>query len=91
MVRPSPSCFWFLKNAAQINNRDLLIFLGSEMLADVVFNFIALRLAFGQGGSIFAFAVLTAVANLGVLVAAIAIGWLIARGLKKLQVSPEYS
>jgi len=73
------------RDAPQISNRDLLIFLGGGMLLDVAFNFAALKIASVGSGStpnalVLAF---TAFANLGVLGAAVAIGWLVARGLKR--------
>ena len=72
-----------LRNAAQIDNGNLLIFLGVGMTVDLVFNFGALKIAAANGTSTPASLALTAVANLGVLAAAITIGWLVARGLKK--------
>ena len=72
-----------IRSAAQIHNRELLIFLGGGMLLDFVFNFAALKLSGGHSPSTPAAIALIGVANLGVLAAAIALGWLVARGLKK--------
>lgn len=71
------------RSASQINNRELLVFLGGGMLLDFAFNFTALKLAAGQSPSTPAALGATAIANLGVLATAIALGWLVARGLKK--------
>ena len=72
-----------MRGAAQIHNRELLVFLGGGMLLDFVFNFAALKFSGGQSPSTPAEFGLTAIANLGVLASAIALGWLVARGLKK--------
>ncbi len=71
------------RDAAQISYRGLLIFLGGGMLADLVFNYFALKLSGAQNPSTPAAIALTGIANLGMLAAAVALGWLVARGLKK--------